>query len=73
VPLYEYACHACEREFELLVRSDVTPACPRCGGTALTKLMSAAAIGRGGGDPPPAPGACGTCGDPRGPGACAMR
>ena len=75
MPLYEYACRRCQREFEVLVRNGTTPECPSCGGTDLAKLMSAAAIGHGGGDsaPAPTPGACGTCGDPRGPGACAMR
>ena len=75
MPLYEYACGGCEREFELLVSRSTTPACPTCGSTALTKLMSAASIGRGGqaaaSAPMPGPG-CGSCGDPRGPGACRM-
>jgi hypothetical protein len=37
-------------------------------------MLSAASIGRGGrdGSPAPSPGGCGRCGDPRGPGACAM-
>ena len=33
MPLYDYRCPACQAEFELLVRSDTRPACPRCGAT----------------------------------------
>src|SRR5919198_4879835 len=43
VPIYEYECHDCRRRVSLLVRSLSTtspPACPRCGSTALTRLMS---------------------------------
>lgn len=43
MPIYEYECHACRRRVSLLIRSlssTEPPACPRCGGTALTRLMS---------------------------------
>ena len=43
MPIYEYECHDCRRRVSLLVRSlstTVPPACPRCGSTALTRLMS---------------------------------
>jgi putative FmdB family regulatory protein len=74
VPLYEFVCETCAHEFEDLVRADETPACPSCRGTRLRRLMSVVAVGRG--DEPaaaaPAPRACGSCGDPRGPGACRM-
>jgi len=43
MPIYEYDCHDCRRRVSLLVRSLSTtsaPACPRCGSTALTRLMS---------------------------------
>ena len=43
MPIYEYECHDCRRRVSLLVRSLSTtspPACPRCGSTALTRLMS---------------------------------
>lgn len=74
MPLYEYRCRGCAQEFELLVRSDDVPACPACQATTLDKLMSATAVAVGrDAAPAPGPGACGTCGDPRGPGACAMR
>jgi putative FmdB family regulatory protein len=43
MPIYEYECAACRRRVSLLIRTisnPATPACPRCGGTALTRLMS---------------------------------
>ena len=43
MPIYEYDCHDCRRRVSLLVRSlsaTSAPACPRCGSTALTRLMS---------------------------------
>jgi putative FmdB family regulatory protein len=43
MPIYEYECHDCRRRVSLLVRSLSSaepPACPRCGGTALSRLMS---------------------------------
>lgn len=43
MPIYEYECHDCRRRVSLLVRnlsSPEPPACPRCGSTALHRLMS---------------------------------
>jgi putative FmdB family regulatory protein len=43
MPIYEYECSDCRRRVSLLIRSLAaagTPACPRCGGTALTRVMS---------------------------------
>lgn len=43
MPIYEYECANCRRPVSVLVRrisSPEAPACPRCGGTALTRLMS---------------------------------
>ena len=43
MPIYEYDCHDCRRRVSLLVRSlssPEPPACPRCGSTALSRLMS---------------------------------
>lgn len=40
MPLHDYRCQACGRQFELLVRSSTVPACPHCAGTALEKLIS---------------------------------
>ena len=43
MPIYEYECADCRRRISLLIRSmsaAAAPACPRCGGTALTRVMS---------------------------------
>ena len=42
MPLYEFVCTDCDREFELLVRGNEKPACEECGGQKLTKLLSVA-------------------------------
>jgi len=73
MPLYEYVCERCRHGFEVLVRSGDVPACPACGATTLAKQLSVFAVSGGEGTAADAPNgaACGTCGDPRGPGACA--
>lgn len=42
MPIYEYDCQGCRRRVSLLrsLSSPTPPACPRCGSTALTRLMS---------------------------------
>ncbi len=43
MPIYEYDCHGCRRRVSLLVMRPSqasTPACPRCGSTSLSRLMS---------------------------------
>jgi putative FmdB family regulatory protein len=75
MPLYEYACKECDKEFELLVRGTETPACPSCHSTELQRRLSVFAAHTNGGSTAstmPSMGACGTCGDPRGPGSCSM-
>jgi putative FmdB family regulatory protein len=77
MPLYEYACKACAHEFEALVHASDTPECPACHATALERRLSVFAAHTGGGNGASARtadfgGGCGTCGDPRGPGACSM-
>jgi putative FmdB family regulatory protein len=66
MPIHEYACRGCGHEFETLVRSSDTPSCGSCGSTELDKKLSVFATG----GEKVEPSACGTCGDPRGPGAC---
>ncbi len=71
MPLYEYVCSACTHQFEELVSNGERPPCPRCHASGAKRILSVVSVGRGA-EPGPAPGACGTCGDPRGPGACSM-
>jgi len=40
MPLYSYHCKSCDKDAELLIRSDETPACPACGGVDLQRLVS---------------------------------
>ncbi|NTV10726.1 MAG: zinc ribbon domain-containing protein [Zoogloea sp.] len=40
MPLYDYRCPACDKTFELLVRSSTVPQCPACGSQQLEKLIS---------------------------------
>ena len=70
MPVYEYVCKGCDHPFEELVLGGETPSCPKCGGSDLEKSFSVFAAGKR--EEAPAPGSCGTCGDPRGPGACQM-
>jgi len=70
MPIYEYICAGCGHAFEALVYGSERPRCPACEGEELEKQFSAFAA-HGESRPETAPPACGTCGDPRGPGACA--
>ncbi len=75
MPIYEYRCTDCERNFEAIVTASKSPACPACGGRRLEKRLSVFAVGNGGDTRASAPvpaGPCGSCGDPRGPGSCAL-
>lgn len=75
MPIFEYACAACGKEFETLVRGS-SPAveCPSCHGTDLRKKLStfAAPSGASAGRAD-LPGPCQTCGNADGPGSCALR
>jgi putative FmdB family regulatory protein len=74
MPIYEYACRTCGKDFEVLVRGAEKPECPHCRSTALDKLVSVAAghvrQGKGAEPAPPA----GSCGRPQcGTGGCMGR
>ena len=70
MPIFEYACRACGQEFETLVRPAEVPSCSSCGSAELDKKLSMFAAAKGEAEPQLSA-ACGTCGHPRGPGACA--
>ena len=71
MPLFEYSCKECTAQFEVLVRASETPQCPSCHSTSLERRLSTFAAHTGGTSlKMSGPAACGSCGDPRGPGAC---
>lgn len=74
MPIYEYACRDCGERFEALVIGSVPASCPACQGDRLEKLLSVFAVGASSGrsQVADAPAPCGSCGDPRGPGACSL-
>ena len=41
MPIFEYLCQDCGREFETFVTGERKPACPGCQGVNLGKLLSA--------------------------------
>jgi putative FmdB family regulatory protein len=74
MPIFEYTCKDCDHRFEALVYGSNQAECPVCHGTKLEQQLSVFAVGAA-----KAPkrrqssgGACGSCGDPRGPGACSL-
>ena len=74
MPIFEYICEKCENRFEALVYGDEKANCPKCKSTKLAPQLSVFSVSaKSGPSSKPAPGPCGSCGDPRGPGACSMR
>jgi len=41
MPIYEYQCNNCDKDFETLVMSSTKPECPLCKSKDLSRLMSA--------------------------------
>ncbi len=74
MPILEYVCEDCTHQFETLVLGSREPACPACESKHLERRLSVFAVGGPRDDV--AAGAsfapCGSCGDPRGPGACSL-
>jgi putative FmdB family regulatory protein len=74
MPIFEYVCRDCDHRFETIVRGDAVPTCPSCSGRELEKQLSVFAVST---RTAPGPASsrlapCGSCGDPRGPGACSL-
>lgn len=44
MPIYDFQCKACGREFEALVRHQETPQCPGCQSRDLERLLSSFAV-----------------------------
>jgi putative FmdB family regulatory protein len=77
MPIFEYICQECQHEFETLVFGRDKARCPKCHSQKLSPQLSVFAVSakssanasarEGAGA-----GACGSCGDPRGAGACSL-
>jgi putative FmdB family regulatory protein len=73
MPIFEYVCKECDHGFEALVYGKQKAECPKCRSKKLAPQLSVFAVSaKGSASPSPAMGACGSCGDPRGAGACSM-
>ena len=71
MPIYEYTCEKCQSHFELLVRGEERPACPRCASDQLQKEWSVPAAHVGGALPIVSQSPRGGCGKPQcGMGGC---
>jgi putative FmdB family regulatory protein len=75
MPIFEYVCRACDHHFEAIVMGPKAPKCPNCDSKRLDQQLSRFAVqGKSSGESFSAdgPDPCGTCGDPNGPGSCAL-
>jgi putative FmdB family regulatory protein len=72
MPIYEYRCRKCDFRFERFVSGKTRIVCPDCESRRVDRLLSVFALSSGTtrSSSAEATGACGSCGDPRGPGAC---
>lgn len=74
MPIFEYVCRDCDHGFEALVYGSEKAECPKCHSKKLAPQLSTFAVAsKGAAKASPSAGACGSCGDPAGPGACSMR
>ncbi len=77
MPIFEYICKDCQHEFEALIFGKQEAECPKCQSKKLEPQLSVFAVSaKGGATSRPSFSAgspCGSCGDPRGPGACSLK
>jgi putative FmdB family regulatory protein len=73
MPIFEYICKQCDHHFEALVYGREKAECPKCHATKLEPQLSVFAVSaKGASTSASSTRACGSCGDPRGPGACSL-
>jgi putative FmdB family regulatory protein len=73
MPIFEYICQECQHEFEALVFGRDKAKCPKCESKKLSPQLSVfATSAKGSASAPASTGACGSCGDARGAGACSF-
>ena len=74
MPIFEYVCKECQHQFEAHVYGKEKASCPKCQSRKLEPQLSVFAVSaKGHAEPAISGGPCGSCGDPRGPGACSMK
>jgi putative FmdB family regulatory protein len=75
MPIFEYVCKQCQHEFEALVFGQQKAECPQCKSKKLESQLSVFAVSAKSATSSQSamPDACGSCGDPRGAGACSMK
>ncbi|MBU0674609.1 MAG: zinc ribbon domain-containing protein [Proteobacteria bacterium] len=64
MPLFDFICQKCGKEFEELVSGSIKPVCPFCGSSNLKKLMSSFAYrsqGKGNGSSSSSGSQCSGC------------
>lgn len=73
MPIFEYICKGCDHQFEALLYGEDKAECPKCHGQKLAPQLSVFAVtAKASSYTGSSTGACGSCGDPRGPGACTL-
>lgn len=75
MPIFEYLCKECDHQFEALLYGSQKAECPKCHSKKLAPQLSVFAVSAKGSSsaaPSRSAGPCGSCGDPRGPGACSL-
>jgi putative FmdB family regulatory protein len=77
MPIFEYICKECHHQFEALIYGKQKAECPKCHASKLETQLSVFAVSAksspGSASRSASPsGGCGSCGDPRGPGACSL-
>ncbi len=59
VPLYEYVCQKCQKQFEELVFGEQKVVCPACQSPKVERILSTVSVGRA--ESAPAPSPCDSC------------
>jgi putative FmdB family regulatory protein len=78
MPIFEYVCKECRYQFEALLFGSQKAECPKCQSKKLDPKLSLFAVSaKSGSAAEPSfsaesAGPCGSCGDPRGRGACSL-
>jgi len=62
MPIFDFKCKKCEREFEFfLMKKDEVVVCPFCGGEEVERLISSFRLGGSAREGEGSSGACATC------------